>query len=113
MHGSILPGNKGILPFFWTCLYDEVPGITVHEIDEKIDTGNIIYQEKLTDSTRNTIQSLSDILADNCDRYLLNAMDHVEKNISPVLFNKGVESCYRPLPEDTDIAAYTKKIKGL
>lgn len=111
LHGSILPGNKGILPFFWTCLYDEVPGITVHEIDEKIDTGKIIYQEKLTDSTNNTIQSLSDILADNCDRYLLNAMDHVEKNIPPVLLNHGVENSYRPMPEDPDIAAYKKKMK--
>ncbi len=111
LHGSILPGNKGILPFFWTCLNDEIPGITVHEIVEKIDAGTIVYQERLGNTTGNTIQSLSDELADNCDRYLLNAMEHIEKNIPAKLCNEGIESSFRTLPEEADIKAYRKKVK--
>jgi len=111
LHGSILPGNKGILPFFWTCLNDETPGMTVHEIVEKIDDGNIIYQEKLGSPSSNTITSLSDELAEKCHQILLNAMDHIEKKISPVLHNTGIQSSFRGLPTQSDIAAYKKKRK--
>ncbi len=44
LHISYLPWNKGAHPNFWS-FYDCTPsGITIHLIDEGIDTGPIIYQ---------------------------------------------------------------------
>lgn len=45
LHISYLPYNKGSYPNFWS-FYDNTPsGVTIHLIDEGIDTGNIVYQK--------------------------------------------------------------------
>jgi len=44
MHISYLPYNRGSDPFIWACL-DETPvGVTIHEMDEGLDTGKILVQ---------------------------------------------------------------------
>ena len=44
LHISYLPWNRGAHPNFWS-FYDNTPsGVTIHLIDENIDTGAIIYQ---------------------------------------------------------------------
>ncbi|MDR2884151.1 MAG: hypothetical protein LBV09_03490 [Deferribacteraceae bacterium] len=48
LHTSYLPYNKGAHPNFWA-FYDNTPhGVTIHEIDEKLDTGAIIFQKQIT-----------------------------------------------------------------
>ncbi len=45
LHISYLPWNKGAHPNFWS-FYDSTPsGVTIHLIDEGIDTGPIIFQK--------------------------------------------------------------------
>jgi methionyl-tRNA formyltransferase len=45
LHISYLPYNRGAHPNFWS-FYDNTPsGVTIHLIDEGIDTGPIIYQK--------------------------------------------------------------------
>ena len=45
LHISYLPWNKGAHPNFWS-FYDCTPsGVTIHLIDEGVDTGPIIYQK--------------------------------------------------------------------
>lgn len=47
LHISYLPHNRGAHPVFWG-LFDETPiGVTIHEIDEGIDTGPICFQRQL------------------------------------------------------------------
>ena len=47
LHISYLPYNRGSHPNFWS-FYDKTPsGVTIHLIDDGIDTGPIIYQKKL------------------------------------------------------------------
>jgi len=54
-HSALLPENKGMMPVFWT-MYKKEPylGITIHYIDEQLDNGDIIIQEKIP----NNFQSL-------------------------------------------------------
>lgn len=47
LHISYLPFNRGSHPNFWSFINNTPKGITIHEIDEGIDTGNIIYQKKI------------------------------------------------------------------
>jgi len=48
IHPSLLPKYGGADPFFWTIKNAEKEsGVTIHFIDEKIDTGDIIYQKRL------------------------------------------------------------------
>lgn len=47
IHISLLPWNKGAHPNFWA-FYDGTPhGVSIHLIDEGIDTGPILYQKKV------------------------------------------------------------------
>ncbi|WP_419797486.1 MAG: formyltransferase family protein [Terasakiella sp.] len=44
LHISYLPYNRGSDPFIWACL-DETPvGVSIHEMDEGLDTGKILAQ---------------------------------------------------------------------
>ena len=47
MHTSYLPFNRGSHPNFWSFAENSPKGVTIHEIDEGIDTGPIIYQKKI------------------------------------------------------------------
>ena len=44
---SFLPYNRGSHPNFWSFIDDTPKGITIHEIDEGADTGNIVFQKKI------------------------------------------------------------------
>lgn len=57
-HPSLLPYNKGKNYNFWN-LVEEVPfGVTIHFVDEGIDSGDIIFQKKIPVSWEDTGKSL-------------------------------------------------------
>jgi methionyl-tRNA formyltransferase len=45
LHISLLPFNRGADPNAWSYLDGTPPGVTIHEIDEGIDTGPILLQQ--------------------------------------------------------------------
>jgi methionyl-tRNA formyltransferase len=48
VHPSLLPANRGPEPLFWTFRRgDALTGVTVHLMDEGLDSGDIIMQESL------------------------------------------------------------------
>jgi methionyl-tRNA formyltransferase len=48
VHPSLLPANRGPVPLFWTFRAGlETTGITIHLIDERMDSGDILAQEVL------------------------------------------------------------------
>jgi len=57
LHISYLPWNRGAHPNFWS-FYDKTPiGITIHLVDEGLDTGPIIFQEIIKlDDKENTFE---------------------------------------------------------
>ena len=48
LHISYLPFNRGCHPNFWSFIEKSPKGVTIHEIDEGLDTGPIIYQKKIS-----------------------------------------------------------------
>ncbi|SDN44488.1 methionyl-tRNA formyltransferase [Desulfonauticus submarinus] len=47
LHISLLPWNRGADPNLWSFLEDTPKGVTIHYIDEGIDTGDIIAQKEI------------------------------------------------------------------
>ena len=45
LHISYLPWNKGKHPNFWSFFEDTPKGVSIHQIDKNIDTGDIILQK--------------------------------------------------------------------
>jgi len=59
IHLSFLPWNRGADPNFWSWFDDTKKGVTIHRIDEGIDTGNIIVQQEVTKWRRDETLSSS------------------------------------------------------
>lgn len=47
IHLSYLPFNRGAHPNFWSFVENTPSGFSIHEIDENIDKGKIIYRKKI------------------------------------------------------------------
>ncbi|MCP5056114.1 MAG: formyl transferase [bacterium] len=48
LHISLLPWNKGADPNFWSFLDSTPKGVTIHYLDEGVDTGDIIVQSEMS-----------------------------------------------------------------
>lgn len=63
LHASLLPEYRGAAPIHWAIINGETQtGVTTFFIDDKIDTGEIILQEKIDISIKETVGSLHDKL---------------------------------------------------
>jgi methionyl-tRNA formyltransferase len=57
LHVSYLPWNRGADPNFWSFIENTPKGVTIHYIDEGIDTGDIIAQKTVSFSRNETLQT--------------------------------------------------------
>ena len=81
LHKSLLPMYRGMPPGFWE-LYDgaDVTGASVHWVDEKLDTGDIIAQQTVPIPKYATPVGLAAML-DLCGtRVLLNALEKIDQD---------------------------------
>lgn len=69
LHTSLLPYNRGASPNFWSFIDDTPKGVTVHQLDEGLDTGAIIFQKRMyfdedTETLASSYQKLQDAIQD-------------------------------------------------
>lgn len=57
-HPSILPLNKGWQSNFWSVYHNTVKGVTIHFVDQGLDTGDIIAQQKINVTDSETLRNL-------------------------------------------------------
>jgi methionyl-tRNA formyltransferase len=58
LHISLLPWNRGADPNLWSFLEDTPKGVTIHIMDEGIDTGDILLQKEVYfDDQKETLSS--------------------------------------------------------
>lgn len=58
LHISYLPWNRGANANVWSFLEDTPKGVTIHQIDEGIDTGDILLQKEVSfDEDRETLKT--------------------------------------------------------
>ena len=72
LHASLLPQYRGAAPINWVLINQEKKtGVTTFFIDEKIDTGEIIYKEEVSIARRETAGTLHDTLMNVGSRVVL------------------------------------------
>ena len=71
LHISYLPYNRGVHPNFWAWYENTTHGVTIHHIDENVDTGNIISQEKVFFKTQILLSDSYDILIERIEKLFL------------------------------------------
>lgn len=63
LHISFLPWNKGAHPNMWSFLEDTPKGVTIHLIDEGLDTGKILIQKRVRiNEAEHTLNSSYELL---------------------------------------------------
>ena len=86
LHASLLPHYRGAAPINWAIINGEVEtGATTFFIDDKIDTGEIILQEKISINADETAGALH-------DRLMVMGAKLVEKTVSQIQNNTVTSS---------------------
>ena len=86
IHGSLLPAYRGAAPVQWAVLDGQKEaGDTIMQMNEGLDTGDILMQENIPLSADETAGSLYDKLSSMGGPLLLKALDAIEEgNVTPV-----------------------------
>jgi len=121
LHISYLPYNRGTYPNIWSFIENTPCGVTIHEIDNEIDTGNILVQEEikydfkvetLASSYQKSNEKLQSLFIENWDNIKTNKIKP-KKQIGNGTFHlyKDFEP-YKDLVDYSDtIEIFLKKIK--
>ena len=61
VHASLLPAYRGRSPVFWALRHGErCTGLTIHAMDDRLDTGDLLYQVRVRTRRNDTVASLYD-----------------------------------------------------
>lgn len=93
LHGSLLPQYRGAAPINWAVINGETEtGVTTFKLQQEIDTGNILLQERIPIGPSETAGELHDRMAAIGARLLVRTIDglaagtlHEEPQIDPLL----------------------------
>ncbi len=110
IHAALLPNNKGMMPSFWALAKGEnKTGITVHYVDEDIDSGDILFQYEFEIAPNDTLHSLQTKVAKIGSDALIEVINMLEKGKQEVRKLQG-EGSYFSFP--TKAAAQAFRARG-
>ena len=128
-HASLLPRWRGAAPIQWSLIRgDEFTGVGIMKMNEGLDTGDILLEEKIKINNNDNLNTLLEKLSNLSAKLFLNATSIIEENINkntnPQLTKQntlGREITYARMIEKQDYIVFcsdealkiSKKIKGL
>ena len=103
VHPSLLPVNRGPDPLFWT-LHDghRETGVTIHRMDEGLDTGPIVSQEKVTVPDGITYTQLEAECATLGGKLLTRSLWQLYQGTAILIPQDETKSSYLPMPSAKD-----------
>lgn len=121
LHISYLPWNRGAHPNFWS-FYDRTPsGVSIHLIDEGVDTGPIIYQRYVTfNEHENTfLKTYNRLISEIEILFKENISDIIENTfVATPQHGRGTYHSVADLPKefngwDSDISAEVARLSAI
>lgn len=122
IHASLLPKYRGASPIQWAVINgEEVSGITIMQMDEGVDTGDILMQEVVKLDAKETGESLFDKLSICGAGLIVKALEAIEEGtITPVKQDETKSSHVGMLSKESgridfsqDAVSLERKIRGL
>ncbi len=109
-HASLLPRWRGAAPIQWSLIEgDEFTGVGIMKMDEGLDTGDLLLEEKIKIGNDDNFNTLSEKLSILSAKLFLNATslieDNINKNTDPKLTKQntlGREITYARMIEKLD-----------
>jgi methionyl-tRNA formyltransferase len=102
IHPALLPKNRGTFPYFWSLVNgDTETGSTIHWIDSKFDTGDIILQKQIKISDNDTVTSLANRCARLGADLIVEAVKLIQAGNPPRIPQDDTQATYYswPTPE--------------
>jgi len=82
-HASLLPRWRGAAPIQWSLIKgDEFTGVGIMKMNEGLDTGDILLEEKIKINNNDNLNTLSEKLSILSAKLFLNATSLIEENIN-------------------------------
>nr|MBP3598145.1 methionyl-tRNA formyltransferase [Eubacterium sp.] len=99
VHASLLPKWRGAAPIQWSILEgDEKTGVTIQQMNEGIDTGDILLTEEFVIGPEETGESLFERLSELGGPLVLETLKRAE------------EGTLKPVPQDDEKSTYAKML---
>ncbi len=99
IHASLLPKYRGAAPISWVIINGETEtGVTVMQMDEGLDTGDMLLKEKVIIEAKDTGESLHDKLMEAGARLIVEALPKIERGE------------LKPEKQDESLASHVGKI---
>jgi folate-dependent phosphoribosylglycinamide formyltransferase PurN len=104
LHPAMLPQNRGPSPNFWVIAEGENhTGVTVHWIDEGIDSGDLILQREVVVPSGTSVSALIGIVVRPGAMVLVEALRLMEAGRAPRQAQDPRMATYRPFPQRQDL----------
>ncbi len=94
-HSSMLPEGKGLYPYVRIFTDNIVPGVSLHQVNEKLDSGKVFYQEEIDSSLTSSLVNFYNYVFKNYYIYLNKCIKNIENNIT---VNSKYKSSYFSIP---------------
>ena len=97
IHASILPSYRGAAPIQWALMNgDKNTGISIFQIEKKVDTGKIICQDKIDIFNEDDFETLSNRLSTLGSKSLLKALSDIELGSAKLFRQDNTKSTKAP-----------------
>ena len=122
IHASLLPKYRGAAPIQWAVIDgEEETGVTIQQMNEGVDTGDILSQEVVKLDAKETGASLFDKLAVCGSKLIVKTLTEIEKgSITPVKQDDSKSTHAKMLSKDMgkldfsqEAVVLERKIRGL
>ena len=109
-HNALLPKNRGRLTPFWVLYKEEKEtGVSIHFVEEGIDSGDIIVQEKYPVTKKDTFRTLVNKNYKIAPVAMLKAIDLLENGFTDFIPNDDEKASYNTTPNLKEAWHYRKK----
>jgi len=114
IHHGMLPRYRGMLPNFWQMYHgEERAGITVHELNEKLDDGRIILQEDTPIDPEETLDNLISRTKRLGAHLMIKAIGLIRSGNLSYRENRSEEGSYFTFPTRRDALEFRRKGKRI
>lgn len=115
VHASLLPKYRGAAPIQWSIIDGEQEsGVTIMQMDEGLDTGDMLFKSVVPITDTETGGSLHDKLADAGAKLCIEALHKIEQGTVNPEKQQDADSCYaKMLDKSMGLLHFTKSAAEL
>ena len=114
LHASLLPKYRGAAPIQHALMNgDHVTGITTFLIEPKVDTGAIIFQEKISILPEDNFGTLSEKMAERGGELVLRSIDELNEDFELTPQNNDVATTAPKISKEMYIINWSKDAKSI